>query len=521
MLNNFKNLKEGLVRENLEESKNSQADKQQIWQVKDRKKSSNDLRQFITPSVIKNVSLTNELNENKYRPVSPNPNSFCSPLKKNNSALNFSTSINNTVNSKPESKEVRSNQITEKSTLKKPSVEDRLYENQKLIKIKLEKIRFKDEIERKRNFTPIISSQSKKIMRDPNLFSERLYPFYENGTRKNLNNSLIYNSDIDFFHENKKVADLYGKESFVNLYRKSGECKANAFNYTPKISQKSKLIAANMEPAMIRLTRNKKKTGSTEKNSKDLSLLSYSINSSFIKYTDNDSDKFNLQHSHTMKSIFKSKELYDRGLESLKKKKIVYEQNKKNKEEEYKKYSFSPIIHKLDRTGSKTSLYSKSPSFMENEKYLTRQSLNNSNLSPYEKQKVWKENLKNRNQSLKNKSDEQKIKECTFKPKVDLNIPGPDITFIGKNIRQMQTYILNRRKSLQKQEEEKKYAHNILYKGDNFSRKPTLIQEFPLSESKSRKSYVINNKPVFNHTPDSVTKMRKKLSTEIYFEEEY
>ena len=139
MLNNFKNLKEGLVRENPEESKNSQSDKQQIWQVKDRKKSSNDLRQFITPSVIKNVSLTNELNENKYRPLSPNPNSFCSPLKKNNSALNFSTSINNTVNSKPESKEVRSNQITEKSTLKKPSVVDRLNENQKLVKIKLMK----------------------------------------------------------------------------------------------------------------------------------------------------------------------------------------------------------------------------------------------------------------------------------------------------------------------------------------------------------------------------------------------
>jgi hypothetical protein len=64
-----------------------------------------------------------------------------------------------------------------------------------------------------------------------------------------------------------------GKESFVNLYRKSGECKANAFNYTPKISQKSKLIAANMEPAMIRLTRNKKKTGSTEKNSNEIRIL--------------------------------------------------------------------------------------------------------------------------------------------------------------------------------------------------------------------------------------------------------
>jgi hypothetical protein len=520
MLNNFKNLREGIAREIPEESKNSQAEKQQIWQVKDRKKSSNDLRQFITPSVIKNVSLTNEISENKYRPLSPNPNCYMSPLKKNNSSLNFSSNtINNTINSKQETKEVRSNHITEKSITKKPSIGDRLNESQKLIKIKLENIRYKDEIERKRNFTPTISTHAKKIMRDPNLFSERLYPFYENGTRKNLNNSLSYNSDVDFFHENKKVADLYGKDSFVNLYRKSGECKADAFNYTPKISQKSKLIAAKMEPAMIRLTRNKKKSQSIYKNSKDLSLLSYSINSSFVKNTDNDSDKFNLHHSHTVKSIFKSKELYDRGIESIKKKTIVYEENKKNRDEEYKKYSFSPMIHKFGRSNSKISLNSKST--LDHEKYFRSQNPKNTNLSPYEKQQVWKKNIQNRNQTLKIKSDEQKIKECTFKPKVDLNIPDPDITFIGKNLRQMQTYILNRRKSLQKQEEEKKYAHNKLYKGDNFCKKPTLIKEFPLSESKSRKSYVTTNKPVYNHTPDSVNKMRKKLSTEIYFEEQY
>ena len=58
-------------------------------------------------------------------------------------------------------------------------------------------------------------------MRDHNLFSERLYPFYENGTRKNLNNSFNIRriSHIIFISLDK--LDLNKFALFIQIYFKN------------------------------------------------------------------------------------------------------------------------------------------------------------------------------------------------------------------------------------------------------------------------------------------------------------
>ena len=133
-------------------------------------------------------------------------------------------------------------------TLTKKSTSKRLYDNSKTIQSKIEKIRKNNELIRKQSSSPQITKTAKKIIRDPQLFGERLYPFKKIQKLSNnfSRNTKINSSElkkIDSFFEDNELEKLYGDLSFMNIYRNDKEKKEIKYDHKPKLNSNSLKIA--------------------------------------------------------------------------------------------------------------------------------------------------------------------------------------------------------------------------------------------------------------------------------------
>ena len=322
---------------------------------------------------------------------------------------------------------------------------NRLYNYGYYIKNKLIKKREKEDENIKRQMTPKILNRSKEMIkdkyRDPNKFEERLYYAERNNT-----NDSIYNRKRTFSKD---------KLDYNN----------NTFTYHPKINKKSLLIANKLEPSIDRITRKKSNNNIIE----EKTVLNYYSN----LFKDNKIYNYK-KKSSTITNINcgnqKSNELYIKGLQDMKKKEKTYNDNIKKKGEEYKNYSYHPLISKP----------------------CTNKKQKNKKEDIYIKNKEWKMKLENENNIKKKKYDEIENKKYTFKPEINkINIKN-DIPFIMKNIQQMNEYVNKRRKVLKQKKEEENYKNKKFYLDtNNYTFKTTIPKEFDL---KTEKRSISSNK---------------------------
>ena len=316
----------------------------------------------------------------------------------------------------------------------------------------LEKKKERMKLENEKNFklmaNPNISDTAKKINRNPNKFVERLfYNKYTSNKKKDNNNksdSYYYNNKVD----NKK------KKAEEN----------NNFTYRPSINKKSKEIANKLEPSSKRLLKKKEKKEILDKEEfEKLAFDNYKNlfvnNNCFNKY---ENKKINFSEKNL---IYK---LYNKGLESLKKKERKYQENVQKKNEEYKKYSFIPDISSEKKSSShkKIKNMKKQPK-MKNIDYL------NNNM--YNKQIEWKKKKILENSKKKLIQDNFYIRNfCTFKPNLSHEKIKENKQMIKRNLKYNNSYIEKRRKQIKEKQKLNKSFDNKKY---GFSLKDFFFKE--------------------------------------------
>lgn len=355
---------------------------------------------------------------------------------------------------------------------------ERLYNYGFYIKNKLQKKRMEEEQKLHRQMTPKILPRSKSIYRDSNRFEDRLYYQSHNSSKLNI------------------------ESTDSNIYKRRTLSKENLskYNYKPTLDKKSLKIAGRLEPSSSRLLKKKKKVKS-DNSPKNTSFYSMTPSSA-------------CSSRKTNNIIKRCNELYNKGVEKMQKREKLYKEQQVKQNEEYKKYSFRPKITKnsplLDNSVVKSTPQSKSNH--------TNNSSGNINEEIYKKQFEWKKKLENENLKKREKIENIKNKDCTFKPEIShLNIQN-DEQFIMKNIEQMNDYVNKRREMLQKQREYEEYKKKRLGQNSNFTIKPTIPREFEL-RTKSREHSRSKSNPKKNNKDYNlkVNQKREELKTYGYF----
>ena len=131
----------------------------------------------------------------------------------------------------------------------------------------------------------------------------------------------------------------------------------------------------------------------------------------------------------------------------------------------------------------------------------------------YKKNWEWKLKLENENKTKKNRYEELKKKECTFKPEINEANLQNDVKFIMKNIQQMNDYVNKRRKILEKQKEDEIYKKNKFGQNAiNYNMKATIPKEFQLKtekrNSKNKKERDLN---IYNRRQKNMDKLNNEV----------
>ena len=287
---------------------------------------------------------------------------------------------------------------------------------------KKKRLKLENEKYFKKMATPCISENAKNINRNPKQFVERL--FYDK-----------YTSD-------KKKNNKHESYYYVNRVdeKKIKETENSNFTYRPSINKKSQEIANRLEPSSKRLLRKKENKEIIDKEEcEKLAIDNYKNlfnNNNFNKY---DNKKINFNEKNLIYN------LYNKGLESLKKRELQYQENCRKKNEEYKNYSYSPNIS--------TNKKNKNKKRVKNIKKQLMKKIEKNDL--YKKQIEWKKKKNIENSKKKLIQEDFYVKHfCTFKPKILTEKMKDNVQLIKKNLKTSNSYIEKRRKQI-KQEQQK------------------------------------------------------------------
>ena len=297
-------------------------------------------------------------------------------------------------------------------------------------------------------------------------------------TEKNIkkNSNLFYKKFNPLNKINKldiTEREIFGKDN--NIYNK--ETKKNKkqefFSFKPKLSKNSIRIAEKLESSFIRLNKIPIKNIYDKSNNTkiiEVELIEKKYLDLKNKKNNSRNNKLNINFNYTNPS----ESLYQKGI-----KKIIEKKKKKKKileerENLYKTFSFSPNIL---RRKKKNVFYS-------NKKY------DNSYDNFYKRNIQWKEKVRNKSEILLRKNTLKELKECSFTPKIYKKEIKNDISFILKNIEQINKYVRNRQEFLYKKqlieiENEKKFF-NVNYL-------KTHLPITNINKLKNKKTIIIND----------------------------
>lgn len=361
-----------------------------------------------------------------------------------------------------------------------------LYENFKRIKGKLENKKVETDYCMKKAMSPSITTKARNIIRDPNNFQERLYPYHkiEGGDGyqlkqyplpKNLDEKFKKNAYLFKVLDENDVYDIYGnKINHDNIYRRSISPHLryddrSKFSFNPSFNKNSLKIAERLEPSFERLTRDKSKTSC---NSKGNSILSSPLNLSRDR-------KAQTNVNSGINSP--GRQLYEKGMKNLKKKVLNYEVKCQELQQKYREYTFKPNILPSSREYlnnrsrsrenntsvnrindiNKINSNSKSPrerkigsphSFIKSEENKDKNNIKKLE-DMYKRNQSWKMYIEEKIEKEREKKEIFNNEKCTFSPDISHKKISNDEKMIMRNIPSMINYINKRRQNISKEKE--------------------------------------------------------------------
>ena len=362
-----------------------------------------------------------------------------------------------------------------------------LYENSSIHDKKLDLIRAKNYFNQQKRMTPVISQKSKNLKRPKELFYKRLYKS-DNETSIDLNKMKNNNRDknkiksekekqstkeekeneknnnsSDISNENdKKISDeenLYimenkkKNEQYKKYYKNPNfKSRNSSFLFKPKINNKSKLIASklktNSSERLFTLSLKQKENLKTIFQKKRMEKE--------IKLKRENEQKMFKMKNYTYKPNVKNNKrkmidkLYEKGINSIKKREEEIKKEQLLNEKEYLQYSFSPMINRnysytyLNRSNN-TSINSFNPKrdYRNNRSYIKNSRLNKSGF--YERSINWKKLIEKKKEELRKRINKDNnsltIEESNFNQQSNNEVLETDVSFIRKNYIEYQTFL--------------------------------------------------------------------------------
>ena len=357
-----------------------------------------------------------------------------------------------------------------------------LYENSSIHDKRLELVRAKDYFKKQERMTPCISQKSKNLNRPKELFYKRLYKLdntssdisklkgskqeKEKTTMKSNNNiesseekdknKIIKEEENLYIKDNKKKNDEFKK--YYNL--PNFKSRNTTFLFKPKINNKSKLIASKL------------KTSSSER----LFTLSLkqkeNLNVIFLKKRKEKEKKLKLEkekqifkmNNYTYKPNIKNNKrkwvdkLYEKGINSIKKREEEIKKEKLLNEKEYLQYPYSPVINhnnysysyinksnNISINSSNTKVYQKR---IYRNNSLNRMAYNQNSkfnkTTVYERNINWKKLIDKKREELKKRISNDNsltLEESFLNQQSNKEIMNTDISFIKKNYIEYETFL--------------------------------------------------------------------------------
>ena len=358
-----------------------------------------------------------------------------------------------------------------------------LYENSAIHNKKLDLMRAKNYYNVHEKMIPVISKRAREINRPKELFYKRLYDSRSlitdkkqktQTSTKNKNNydkeksNESLNSSLDMTSEengkNKKtkgynddnlyiINDKKKNEEHKKLYRyRNTDNNSALFLFRPIINDNSKLIASNMK------TNTKERLmelSSTQKNNLKSILKQREINNEKKLKEQNEKKLFKLNNNTYRPYVKDNKrkwvdKLYEKGINSIKQKEEIIRNQKIKLDNEYLKYSYSPLLNSNYTYTNfyKTKNSSKNSSITTNRNNTNTKSKNKESLSEfktsvYDRNKKWKELIEKKHNKLKSQLDDNSLNDSNnyFSPNINDNIMKTDISFIGKHIIEYESFM--------------------------------------------------------------------------------
>lgn len=357
-----------------------------------------------------------------------------------------------------------------------------LYENSAIHNMKLDLMKAKNYYNIHEKMTPVISKRAREINRPKDLFHKRLYDSRsliidkkqkkQTSTKNNkekekkdisLNTSFDISSEEIVRNKNSKndndddnlyiINDKKKNEEHKKLYRYRNKDNNSAlFLFKPMINDNSKLIASNMKTnTKERLM----KLSSTEQNNLKSILQKREMNNEIKLREQNEKKLFKLNNNTYRPYVKDNKrkwvdKLYEKGINSIKKKEEIIRNQKIKLDNEYLKYSFSPLLNSNYTYTNfyKTKNSSKNSTITINRNNSLTKSKNRENLSElktsvYDRNKKWIELIEKKKNKLKSQLNDISLNDSNncFSPNLNDNIMKTDISFIGKHIIEYESFM--------------------------------------------------------------------------------
>ena len=436
-----------------------------------------------------------------------------------------------------------------------------LYENSAIHNLKLDLMRAKNYYNIHEKMIPVISKRAREINRPKELFHKRLYDSCSliidkkqktqtNTKNKNtkekekeksnasLNSSFGISSEENGKNKNSKndlddnlyiINDKKRNEEHKKLYRyRNTDNNSALFLFRPIINDNSKLIASNMKTN----TKERLMELSTTQKSNLKSILKQREMNNEKKLKEQNEKKLFKLNNNTYRPYVKDNKrkgvdkLYEKGINSIKKKEEIIRNQKIKLDNEYLKYSYSPLL-KSNYTYTnfyKTKNSSKNSSITTNRNNTHTKSKNNENISEfktsvYDRNKKWKELIEKKKNKLKSQLKDNSLNDSNncFSPDINDNIMKTDISFIGKHIIEFETFM--------DKFNYKKYKNNldkINYRKSNIPPKriypKKLVVEFVSECDKNMQTNSDTIKYTYDKRPiNEILKNREKLKISDFF----
>ena len=436
-----------------------------------------------------------------------------------------------------------------------------LYENSAIHNLKLDLMRAKNYYNIHEKMIPVISKRAREINRPKELFHKRLYDSCSliidkkqktqtNTKNKNtkekekeksnasLNSSFGISSEENGKNKNSKndlddnlyiINDKKRNEEHKKLYRyRNTDNNSALFLFRPIINDNSKLIASNMKTN----TKERLMELYTSQKSNLKSILKQREMNNEKKLKEQNEKKLFKLNNNTYRPYVKDNKrkwvdkLYEKGINSIKKKEEIIRNQKIKLDNEYLKYSYSPLL-KSNYTYTnfyKTKNSSKNSSITTNRNNTHTKSKNNENISEfktsvYDRNKKWKELIEKKKNKLKSQLKDNSLNDSNncFSPDINDNIMKTDISFIGKHIIEFETFM--------DKFNYKKYKNNldkINYRKSNIPPKriypKKLVVEFVSECDKNMQTNSDTIKYTYDKRPiNEILKNREKLKISDFF----